>query len=53
MMIGRNADTGWYFRGRVDEVRVSSVARSAAWIEAQHRSMTGIFVEPGPAEPVE
>ena len=51
--IGRNVGAAWYFRGLVDEVRISSVARSAAWIEAQHRSMTGSFVDFGPEELVE
>jgi hypothetical protein len=30
--------------GRIDEVRFSSVARSADWIRAQYRSQTGGFV---------
>ncbi|WP_428266244.1 DUF2341 domain-containing protein [Haliangium sp.] len=32
------------YPGDMDEVRVSNLARSAAWIEAQYRSMTGGLV---------
>ena len=36
------------YSGLIDEVRISNVPRSAAWIAAQHRSMTGAFVAMGP-----
>jgi hypothetical protein len=38
------------FRGLLDEVRLSAVARSEAWIAAQHRSMTDALVSFGPEE---
>ncbi|MGH7404527.1 MAG: DUF2341 domain-containing protein [Candidatus Methylomirabilales bacterium] len=38
------------FDGIIDEARVSSVARSAAWISAQHKSMTDVFITFGAAE---
>jgi biopolymer transport protein ExbB len=40
-----------FFNGTIDEVRISSVARSPAWLDAQHRSMTDAnFVSYGPEE---
>jgi len=41
--IGRRSGVGDYYVGGLDEVRLSDVARSAAWIRAQHLSMTGTF----------
>ncbi|MGH7410861.1 MAG: DUF2341 domain-containing protein, partial [Candidatus Methylomirabilis sp.] len=38
------------FNGSIDEARVSNVARSAAWISAQHKSMTDVFITFGAAE---
>lgn len=39
--IGENIQaTDRYFHGRIDEVRISSVARSDAWIIAEHRTVT-------------
>jgi hypothetical protein len=38
------------FDGTVDEARVSNVVRSAAWISAQHKSMTDVFITFGGAE---
>jgi len=38
------------FDGIIDEARVSSVARSAAWISAQHKSMTDVFITFGTEE---
>ena len=41
--IGRNAISAAvtdFFNGAIDEVRISSVARSPAWLLAQYRSMT-------------
>jgi hypothetical protein len=37
------------FDGIIDEGRVSNVARSAAWISAQHKSMTDVFITYGTA----
>ena len=36
--------TGSNFSGRLDEMRLSTVVRSADWISAQYASMTGSFV---------
>ena len=38
------------FNGTIDEVRVSTVVRTAAWISAQHKSMTDVFITFGSAE---
>src|SRR3990172_3742814 len=38
------------FNGAIDEARVSTVVRSAAWISAQHKSMTDVFITFGSAE---
>ena len=43
--IGRNGGcAGDYLEGPMDEVRIESVARSATWLAAQHRSMTDAYV---------
>jgi hypothetical protein len=42
--IGTDWDDSSPFNGSIDEVRVSSSARSAGWIAAQHRSMTDGFL---------
>ncbi len=43
-------DEAWL--GRMDEVRISNVARSADWVEAQHASMTDtLLTYGGPVEP--
>lgn len=42
--IGTDWDNSQPFSGSIDEVRVSSSARSAGWIAAQHRSMTDGFL---------
>lgn len=50
--MGRSADSdavghssaGYYFNGVIDELRLSGVARTADWIAAQYRSMSGTFV---------
>jgi hypothetical protein len=47
LTIGKSSDagmTGGAFRGGVDEVRVSSAARSADWIKAEYASMNGTFL---------
>ena len=38
-------------QGIIDEVRISSVPRSAGWIAAQFKSMRDKFITLGPAEP--
>ncbi len=49
--IARHAQYGdAYFRGVVDEVRVSNAARSEGWIRAQYRSMKDALVTFGRAE---
>jgi len=37
---GLNPGTGvdWYFTGKIDEVRISNIARSAAWLKASYNS---------------
>jgi hypothetical protein len=42
--IGQRDLSGWYFNGTIDEVRISSVARSAAWMAAQYQSQTDTFL---------
>jgi hypothetical protein len=44
LIIGCHDGTKEYWNGIIDEVRISAVARSAAWIAAQHESMTDNFV---------
>jgi hypothetical protein len=39
-----------FFRGTIDEARLSAVARPEAWIAAQHRSMTDALAAFGPEE---
>lgn len=39
------------FNGMLDEVRVSSIARSAAWIRLQHAAMSDALMTFGPPEP--
>jgi hypothetical protein len=51
LTIGENTADSEPLRGDVDEVRISNVARSAAWIDAQHASMTNSFVTFGAPEP--
>lgn len=41
---------GSYFAGLIDEARIASVARSADWIRAQHRSQLGSFAQIGDLE---
>tara|TARA_B100000745_G_scaffold221560_1_gene147727 strand:- start:1481 stop:6244 length:4764 start_codon:yes stop_codon:yes gene_type:complete len=45
LSIGRSALGGNFFNGSIDELRISSVARSAAWMQAQHRSMSDNMVK--------
>jgi len=45
LQIGNNPDsTAQNWNGGIDEVRVANVARTAAWIRAQHLSMADAFV---------
>jgi len=39
-----------YFNGVIDELRVETVTRSAAWIAAQSRAVTGELLSIGPEE---
>jgi biopolymer transport protein ExbB len=50
-LLGRHAQyPDAFFRGTLDEVRLSAVARPEAWIAAQHRSMTDALASFGPEE---
>ncbi len=44
LSIGRRSGGGDYFNGLIDEVRISNVRRSDAWIATQRRSMDGSLV---------
>lgn len=49
--LGQNGGcAGDYMEGDLDEIRLEAVARSPAWIAAQHRSMTDAFLTVGAAE---
>jgi glucose/arabinose dehydrogenase len=48
--IGRRSGGGDYFRGAIDEVRISSVARPAAWIALQNTSMRDALFTYGAVE---
>ena len=48
---GTDLEMGLEAYGLIDEVRVSSVARSAAWMSAQNLSMTDALLTFGPAVP--
>jgi hypothetical protein len=41
-----------HFDGIIDELRISSVVRSSAWLELQHRSMTDDLLVYGDEEAV-
>jgi hypothetical protein len=45
--IGAHGNLDAYFAGRVDEARISKVARSAAYLELQYRSMTDTLITYG------
>ncbi len=47
---GRGPDAG--LRGTLDEIRISNVVRSDAWIRAQYLSSAGMFVTVGEAQSV-
>ena len=42
---GATPSEGW--RGWLDEIRISNVARSGAWVSAQYASMSGSFIRYG------
>ncbi len=44
LKIAQDDAGGWFFDGGIDEVRVSSVARSTDWNAAQYKSMTDDFI---------
>lgn len=44
---------GRWLRGGIDEVRISNVARSPAWLQIQYESMMGTLLEYGPLEQVD
>ena len=48
--MGGRAVSDGYFNGSIDEARVSTQVRSAAWIKAQYLSMTDAFVGFGAAQ---
>ncbi|MEJ7597243.1 MAG: DUF2341 domain-containing protein [Kofleriaceae bacterium] len=52
VVLGRNDEQGpRYFKGTLDEVRISGGSRSAAWIDAEYRTvMDPMFVTLGVAE---
>ncbi|MFP4552061.1 MAG: hypothetical protein ACLFNT_14740, partial [Spirochaetales bacterium] len=50
LRLGTDGSRAYFFEGVIDEVRVSFKARSAAWIDAQYRSLQGELVELGTVE---
>lgn len=50
LRLGTDGSRAHFFEGLIDEVRVSFKARSAAWIDAQYRSLQGELVELGAVE---
>lgn len=46
------SSSGTCLNGTADEMRISSVVRSAAWIKAQYLSMTDDFIIWGPVQPL-
>ena len=51
LTVGAPVTGGIPFPGKVEEVRVSNVARSADWIKAQYLSMTNAFIAYGAEQP--
>ncbi|MCX5747233.1 MAG: LamG domain-containing protein [Proteobacteria bacterium] len=47
--LGGLSTSGELWKGGLDEVRISMVARTSSWISAKHASMTGTLVTYGPA----
>ena len=53
LQFGANSqESGRNFDGILDEVRISSIARSADWIEAQYLSMSDAFITYGSEEDI-
>lgn len=52
LAVGSTLGTGSYFNGYLDEVTLSSTARSAGWIRARYLSQNYSFVTFGTSEPV-
>jgi len=52
LIIGSNVDGSDSFKGSIDEMRISDIVRSPAWIKAQYLSMTDTFLTYGPEENV-
>jgi len=52
LLIGATGFSGEYFTGSIDEVRVSSIARSAAWIAAEYSNQNSpsVFYTVGSAQ---
>jgi glucose/arabinose dehydrogenase len=50
LRLGREAEVADFWAGRIDEVRIAPVARSADWMNAQMLSMLDEFISFGPAE---
>jgi hypothetical protein len=50
LLIGKVADNTRFFKGTIDEVRVSNTARSAEWIEAEYKTMTDTYLTYGTKE---
>lgn len=50
--MGTNSTISQYWRGGIDEVRLSNVARSAAWTSAQYASMTDTMITYGERQTV-
>jgi len=48
--IGYNGGTAEYYKGRLDEVRLSSTARSASWIAASYKTQNNEFTAFSPEE---
>lgn len=51
-IIGSDESGANSFKGKIDEMRISDVVRSPAWIRAQYLSMTDAFLTFGPEEDV-
>jgi hypothetical protein len=47
---GEQHHGGAWFKGMIDEVRISSVVRSALWVDAQHASMIDALISYGPEQ---
>lgn len=51
-MLAGSTNLQYYLDGRLDELRLSSVPRSPAWIALQWASMTGELVTVGDEQPI-